>query len=767
MGHEIEEGPLARLGDAVDRRRGAALAAVLAMAALGVAGATRLQVDNSNEGTFAPDAAVVADYKELKRAFGNDEFAVVALEPPSGDAFDPTALEVVGRLEAAIRALPHVRRVTSIRSVRHVVASATTVEVRPFIPTLPPAADAARVARAHPRYADTYVDPAGRVLALVVDTEVPDEDAEGKPILAGRLRELLAAPDVAALRPRLAGAPIFEADFDVRTAREGGLLFGLSVLVSGAFLAAAFRRARPALVPLAVAVVATLVTLGAMGVTGQPVSLYGIILPALLVTVGVADAVHLVDGVLESGSARRAYAEHARACVFTSLTTAAGFLPFATSDVQSIRVLGLFAPVGVLACLAAALLLAPWAVARRDPAPAPEADPEPTGAGAASGSAHDAPTSNLDPLAKLAAWSVEHAGLVLAITAVVCGLALAAATRVRVDTYWLDAFRPSSPLRQEFAFVDERLGGAFALEVLVDGGAEGALDDPELLARLARFEARVRADPSGLVGPVLGPPDLVGEVHAALVAEGQAAAVTSFVLPATREAVAQELMVLDADDVAELIDSTHRRGRVHVRVRSAPSSAYLELLGRIEAAARDEGLSVRTTGVMKVFSELPRVLTHDQREQFVLAAAAIGALLALSLRSLRLGLLALVPNLIPLLLTLGLMGALGLDLDLVTCLVACIALGISDDDTVHFLLGYRRARAAGLAPPDAARSTAAALARPTAIMSGALVAGFLVFLASSTAHLPRFGLVAATAIAAAWLCELVVTPALLARFDRA
>ena len=110
------------------------------------------------------------------------------------------------------------------------------------------------------------------------------------------------------------------------------------------------------------------------------------------------------------------------------------------------------------------------------------------------------------------------------------------------------------------------------------------------------------------------------------------------------------------------------------------------------------------------------------------------------------------------------MGALDLPLDIITVLIACVALGISDDDTVHFFLHFRHARADGLAPDEAARRTAAELARPAAAMSVALAAGFLVFCASTTTHLARFGLLTATAIVLAFACEIVLTPALLVAF---
>lgn len=354
-------------------------------------------------------------------------------------------------------------------------------------------------------------------------------------------------------------------------------------------------------------------------------------------------------------------------------------------------------------------------------------------------------------------------------TAAVVALAGLGMTGLTVDTFWLDCFRREAPLRQEFEAVDARLDGTFSLEVVVDGGERGALEEPAFLARVARLAGRVRADAGGVVGSVYGPSDLAAEVHAAFSPEEAAAARAAgrpAPLPATRALLAQEWLVVERRDLADVVDLDRRLGRVHVRVKARPSAAYLALIGRIEAAAREEGLAVRISGFTHLFAVLATHVVESQVEGFAGALLAIAALLSLLLRSSRLGLLALVPNLVPVAATLGLMGALGIPLDIITVLTGSLALGISDDDTVHFFTHFRRALDEGLSPEAAARATAVELARPAAALSAALIGGFLVFCASEAQHLARFGLVTAFAIALAFACEIVVTPALLARFAR-
>ncbi len=751
---------LGRLGALVEARRGSALALVLAATALvAAAGFPRLRVDNSNETSFRAGDPIIADYRELKRRFGEDEFAVVALAPPAGDVFATEVLAAIGDLEARLRALEHVRKKTSIRSVRFVEAGADEIRTRRFLPDLPAPPGARAAALAHPRYAGTYVSRDGGVAAIVLDTAVPVEDNEGKILLAARFRAILAEPRFAALAPRLAGAPIFEADFDARTSAEGALFFGQALLVSGAFHWRGLASPRAAAVPLAVAVLGAVLTLSLMGLAGRPVSMDTVILPALLITVGVADAVHLIESVRERGAAA-AYATDGVACLVTALTTAAGFFAFATSDVMPLRTLGTFSGFGVLICLGLAFALAPWAVQRNRTKP-PKTPTTPKGPGTEFGVFGVFGGSGSLSVARLAAWAVRRRRAVLVGAAVLAAVAATGVARLRIDTWWLDAFRESSELRRSFRFVDERLDGAFSLEVVIDGGRAGALEDPVLLGRIDRFETAVRADPAGIVGSVYGPPDLVAEVHAAFAAGTDAAGER---LPRGGALVAQELLLLEESDVNDVLDFDRRIGRVQVRVRSRPGSEYLALIARVEAAARGAGLDARTTGVSKLFSVLAAYTTESQIQGFATAFVAIAALLAVLLGSLRLGLLALVPNLLPIGLTLGAMGFLGLPLDMITTLVACVALGISDDDTVHFFVHFRRAAADGLPADEAARRTAAELARPAAAMTAARAAGVLVFCAGSTLHLARFGAVTAAAIALAFACEMVVTPALLAAF---
>jgi predicted RND superfamily exporter protein len=146
-----------------------------------------------------------------------------------------------------------------------------------------------------------------------------------------------------------------------------------------------------------------------------------------------------------------------------------------------------------------------------------------------------------------------------------------------------------------------------------------------------------------------------------------------------------------------------------------------------------------------------------------LAALAIFVLVAVSFRSLRLGSVAMVPNLVPVVLFFGALGFGAAPLSLPTSLIGSVALGIAVDDTVHFLVRYGRERRRGLAPEEAALLSARRTGRAIAITSFMLMAGFLVVGLSSFATLRQFGILSAATMGVCLLTDLVLLPALLVR----
>ena len=238
------------------------------------------------------------------------------------------------------------------------------------------------------------------------------------------------------------------------------------------------------------------------------------------------------------------------------------------------------------------------------------------------------------------------------------------------------------------------------------------------------------------------------------------------VIPATRDLVAQFYLLLEqAGDLDTLVQGDYSVGRVTARVRFADAERL--------TAALDAGLpswvvgdgsgemAVTTTGYLKVMAEIEGYLIASQVRSFAVAFVVVVVLLALVLRSVRLALFAMIPNVVPILMGLGFMALAKIPLDPGTVMIGGVAIGLVVDDTVHFLVRLRRLVAQG-SPLDAAvRRTLEQVARPIIATSVTLAAGFGVMTTASFSPNAHFGAVTAVVILLALIGDLIVLPAAL------
>jgi predicted RND superfamily exporter protein len=322
---------------------------------------------------------------------------------------------------------------------------------------------------------------------------------------------------------------------------------------------------------------------------------------------------------------------------------------------------------------------------------------------------------------------------------------LACIPRIVVDTDYLSFFDPRSAVRRDFADVSRLLVGAMPIYVTLDGGAEGAFRAPENLRALERLQRRVEAVPG--VSATISAVDFVRALNRTVERDDPAAEV----VPATRSGVADVLFLLPKARLRRFANANHSAVNLLVRTGVSGSDAVRDLEAALRRALADAALPPELrpaiTGNTIVFNRGSDAIASNQLASFLLTAAAIGVLVCAAFRSLRFGVVAMAPNLVPVVLFFGLLGAGLAPLSLPTSLIASVALGIAIDDTAHFLTAYRRVRAGGAAPEAAVRRCLAELGKPVAITSLMLTAGYLVLCFSGFATLREFGYLSALTMA--------------------
>jgi len=743
------------------------LAALFAVVRLDPPG-LRLALDPSTEPLLPRGDPARAVYERAVREFGNDEIFVIALETDR-DLFERDNLLLLQRVHREIARLPGVRRVQSLAdtvSFRY-VSEKDWVDVGRLMDEVPqqPAELAALRARAlgDPLLRRNLVAEDGHSAGISVRfREMSDRE-----FIASGLDERIGALLDAATRPGVrfyvAGRPHAKASVYRGMVRDLTVLVPLAVLAIAFVLALATGTRRGVVLPLANVLIAVLWTFAAMAVLGRPLTILSSMLGPELIAIGSVFGIHMLAGFDEEragpGDAReitaRTLAHESLPMAIAAATTEIGFGALCLSDVPAIVEFGAFAVLGVgcvtflaQSALPALLALLP---PRRDRSALP--------ASLARWSERFV-LELKQGLARISAASARHAERCIAAGVVAAGVSGFAIPNIVIDTDYLSFFDEASPVRRDFDAVNRRLSGAIPIYVVLEGDGPGTFREPAALHAIETLKARADAIPG--VSRSAAITDTLRVMNRAI--EGDDPAEER--IPDDRSAVTELFQLAPKEEVARFANVNQSRANLVVRTGEVGSAAVRELVAHLEALLREvlpPGLRGEPTGNAIL---LARSADGIAGGQFLSVAAAAGVIFVFvtgALRSWKLGVIAMIPNLLPVAMYFGLLGLGAASLSLPTSLIGSVALGIAIDDTVHFLVRYRRERNAGLAPADAARVTGLRIGVPIATAAIMLSVGFAVIALSSFATLREFGMLFALTVGFCLASELVLMPALLVK----
>jgi hypothetical protein len=515
-----------------------------------------------------------------------------------------------------------------------------------------------------------------------------------------------------------------------------------------------------ALRSLRYAIVVFVLSLTCVGISFASLSLWGdrmnpvlIVMPLLVLTLGVSGGIHLVNYLVEEyrrgparGAAWRAVRVAWLPCSLSAGTTAVGLGSLVVSELEPIRTFGFHAAMGVLGTLGVLFLVLPgifarWPIRRR------------LGATTGPGPAH-----------RWARAITDHAGAITAATAVslvAAGLGVPGIrTSVGIDTL----FTPSSRLIRDYAWLEREIGPLVPVEVVVRFAADSGLRAAERLDVVSEIGAALRELPpvAGITSAALFVPDMPA-------ATGARAAARKAVLARKLEAsLAQlaEMKLVRLEDGAQL-------WRVTARTSALAGLDYGDLLAEVRGVVEpvvarhggaERGISAAYTGAMPLINAIQKTLLRDLFTSFLSALGVITLVMMAVEGGVIAGLVAMIPNVFPMVLLFGILGWTRVALDIGSVMTASVALGMAVDGTFHFLTFFRHAlrgpaTAGGrvAAVHDAYRHSAGALAQ-SALVCGI---GILAFAASPFAPTRRFAWMLSLLVFAALVGDLVVLPALL------
>lgn len=754
------------------RPRTVLVALAVATIALG-AGLPRLRTEVGYRAFLGAGHPAVRELDAFVARFGGGlPMAVVwscETSPACDGVFDAASLGMAFELAGGVATLPGVRRVDG--------PATSPVLVRPEI-GLPearrlvgsdgrPAADVdllARHALENPLWVGQLVAADASAGALLVHLASSDGTTASR--VVERTRSLLEPFEARGFRFSLVGGPVEFVVAGGELAHNTARLVPAMVAIVGTILALLFRAFSPALLTLACVGLAVLWTVGLQGWLGWPDTSLTQALPALILVIGVGDAIHVLaryakllpregpdagprtrrgadtrDGRLQA--LRAALSEVGRPCLYTTLTTAAGFASFAASPLESFQRFGLAAAAGVCFALVLTFTLLPIALVRlparhvRRPRASARWDAA---------------------VARLARVGTQHPAAVALATVALTALGAVGFGRLEIDAHFEDLYGRRSLVVRWVEAASAALREPETLEIALQTPNGTDPFSPASLSVLAALESLQEVE--GLARPlsVLVPLEEAYRLwHGApleLDAPGAEARVAS----------ARRLLASEDPDLLDLfVDREGGALRLSLQARKAPQAELRTLLADVDARiarALPPGWSATVTGPLAIVHRMIDAIRATQLASFGLAGLLVLALVALFFRSLAAAALALVPTALPALVTLGAMGLAGLSLDVGSAMVAAVILGLAIDDAIHLLADYQRRRARGASAQDAIEGAVERVGRALVTTSIALAAGFLALAFAPWQTLASFGFVAAVAIAAALVADLVVLPAL-------
>lgn len=727
--------------------------------------------DNTTERYFVSGDPALANFEYLIDLFGDYEYLIVGIEhlPTEGDVFNATTLDAIARITDFFDSHRFVTQVRSLTNYQYTHADGDDLSTDYLIEDVNELADnpsliaeAREIIRGETLALGTLVSEDFRHARITARVVYRNDTAAHKVALAQEFYQFIDEQGLAGNDYALhySGYPLLSERFETLVQQDMQILIPVMGLLMFLVLYLSFRS------PVAMALPALVIAVGVLGVNEIqsylriPHSTVDQALLPTLIIIGVGITVHVLVEFYHAmrehpdsrASARLVIIRLWKPAFFTAITTSAGFLALSVIRIAPIRDFALLGAIGPLLLFTFAMTLLPVLLSFTVSVPR-------STLGVLSSGLVSRLTGALPDFTR------RHRHRILGAGAASLLFAVATLPTIQIDTNYVTQFKQSSPVRQDILYLDEQFRGVLTLDIILDSGSAEGIKDPEFLRQVEDYQAWLENRPS--TGPVNSLVDYLKKINQALSSDDPA----FYRLPDSPEMTAQFLLLYDSsganEDLSDIKDFDNRFLRLIVPiVNMAASEARAELL-TIEAYGRDNypALQPILTGGMTLRTAQDVYAAEGMSRSFGTALLVISLFFFILFRSFKYGLLSIVPSVLPILLTGGIAGLLGIYLDLNTMLVGAMTMGIAVDDSIHVMNRYLAAKQGGASTHEAVTSAMNESGRAVIFSSAVLVLGFSVFCLASFTTIIYVGLFGSIIMLLALLGDLLLLPATLYWLD--
>ncbi len=721
-----------------------------------VPGLRSLSIDSSANGLLVPDDPDVLFYKDAKETFGDDVTLTIIIK--AADVFQSDLLRAVERLSFAGEGIDGVTRVISLTTVGNLKGRDGVLDTDKLLPSIPEQPGELERIKMDALSNETLI---GEVINATATTTAIHLNVESRPDDPDYDTRVCKAVESLIERERKVlgdgveiyqcGSPYLKAEITSYIQRDAFILAPVSCFVVLLTLFIFFRSTLAVAIPIVTGALSVAATLGFMGYMGYAINPVSTIIPTLLMVCGCTEDIHLLAeyalGIRTKAEKNKAVLHMAvksgTAIALTSVTTFVGFVTIAPNSIPILREFGIAASLGILLNFVLTITMVPSLVTWF---PTPRSFL----------------SEGKDPLGWIRGivlgGVLGHRRLIAFSAAAVCAVSIYGSTRITVDTDYLNFFKTESEVRKVYRDVKENFVGLTNYFVVIDTGEENGVRDPGKLRSIEKLSDYL----ASRFGKQIGYVDFIRKLHVEM-NDGN----PEFRhVPDSGEVISQYSLMLNPDDMERFVDFENRRTCILVRCDVGGSVDTNAMVREVEgwiAANLPSDLKVRLTGEPLLVCSASDVISRELVKNLIYVFAAIFIVISILFGSLKAGLIAMIPNMIPVLTNFGLMGLLDIPLSTATFPVAIVALGIAVDDTIHLMVRYSKEVKETSDNTEAVANTVAKELRPIFTTSFALILGFGVLCLGQFGSVVQFGVLAALAMFSAFLSDLFVTPILLQR----
>ena len=742
------------------------VAIVTMLLAFGVfAGIPNLKLDTDGRVFMAADNPDKVRLDRFEQEFAKDDNLAIIIVPADGEVFTPRTLGAIGAMTEDLWNLPYVRLVNSITRFQNTYADGDMMVVEDLVPepdmvTDEDAAAARAVALDRIEIRNSLINEDASATAISVIfrlpgidlvSEIPNINAEFEPLL----EEYRAAyPDI---QFKASGSVAISQAFATASQKDGETLTPAMLVAMLVIVGVLLRSATGSLLILMLATLSALVSLGALGWTRIPINSATAVAPLMVITLAVASSVHVLSSVRQTMQetadrtiwARRAIIDHGLGITVAVFTTAIGFLSLNFSISPPFRQLGNMVAGGMIGVWVFTMFLLPglicWLPIKQNKR-----------------------TASVDSfMVALGEFVIRHQKRLLVGIPVVIIAFGAGISQIKLEDDFLRYFDESFKTRQATDLYETELGGLNVLEYSVDTGVENGINSVEYLQTLDALSVFLRDQPE--ISHIRSLSDTIKRLNMNMNSDDP----TYYRIPDSDEEASQFLFLYELSlgygmDLTDQINVDRSSTRVSAFVGYATTRQLIALDEKIQGWFDKNAPKLKSpvTGQTHVYTMISARDVPSMLQGTSLALVFISFVIFLVLRNFKLGLVSLVPNLVPAIMGFGLWGYMVGNVTLAVSIVVAMTLGIVVDDTVHFILKYANARKRGDSAEDSVRYAFKSVGMALTVTSLGLVIGFAILGQSGFAVNRDMARLTAITLSFALFVDFLFLPPLLIFLDR-